>query len=306
MNFLRLNAIRYCVLSVAFLVCLQVRASEPDVPLVFSLEMDGRDRGCLIASSHLAVIPALENSLIMNCEKKARALVVESNIGNGGIFSWEGFRRKGGDPSFKDLSEKTIQKVRPALRAAQYGESVIDYFFRLHPIAVYRALQYSKILAPSVGMKPNIDAQLILAAQGKKFKIIEAEGMAEYYSSERRASISQIDELISLMSDLMLDQNRVKAYKNAVDDYVSNLSAQPDVNTAREKALWFNTVMLGLPSYTIALDVDDRNPFIGENIVKAINSEEVVLILIGATHMGGAAGLMDFLKKKNVKMTRLQ
>ncbi|MGJ7490555.1 TraB/GumN family protein [Variovorax sp. ZT4R33] len=290
----------------AVLVFLRARASEPDVPLIFSLEMDGRDRGCLIATSHLAVVPALENALIMSCERKARALVVESNIANGGILSWEGYRRKSGDPGFNSLSEKTIQKIRPALRAAQYSDSEINYFFRLHPIAVYRALQYSKVLAPSVGMKPNIDAQLIRVAQEKKFKIIEAEGLAEYYSSERRAGISQIDELISLMSDLMLDNNKIRAYKNAVDNYASNFSAQPDVSTAREKALWFNTVMLGLPSYTIALDVDDRNPFIGENIVKAIHSEEVVLILVGAAHLGGKAGLMVFLEKKNVKMTRLQ
>lgn len=280
--------------------------ADPDNPLIFSLETPNGSQSCLIAINHLVLRPALESAEILACEKRARALVLESNPAVPPTFSWSAYERKKGELGLANLHESTVKKIIPALKAAQYSDEEIKYFLTLHPVAIYRALVYSKALAPNADLKANLDIQLARVAHSKYFKIIEMEGMKSYFQSERQLDVDQIDLLISRMCDLLLKPERMASYAAMANGFAQNLSAQPDVDTAWNKKVWFNTVVLGLPQYTVFHDVDNRNFLMVDGMLKATEAEGAVLIFIGSAHIGGPNGVLKLLEKKGVKATRIR
>lgn len=279
---------------------------RPDEPLIFFLEVNGGPKNCLIALSHLTLLPAIESIEIIDCEKRARALVLEASPALIPRPYWSGYERKHGDPGISNISGATFKKIVPALKRARYSDKDIQYFLTLHPIAIYRALTYSKLLAPKPRLSANLDIQVATIANSKNFKIIEMEGMPSYFHSERQLTIEQIDLLISRMCDLLLQPESIADYAVKVNQYVQDLSSQPDVDTAWNKKFWFNTVALGLPSYTMSHDVDSRNVTMVNGMLKAMDAEESVLIFIGSAHIGGPNGVLKQLERRGVKITRIR
>ena len=292
------------VLSLALVACASTSA-ESDRPLIFSLKTQTGRSGCLVAINHLVLHPAEESAEIVACERQARSLVVEAAPKGDNTFSWSRYARSKNDPSLQDLSQATIKKVRQALTLALYSQHDIDSLLTLHPAAIYRALIYSKALS-DVKLVPNLDLRLMEAARLKNFAIREMEGMEGYFENERRLTSQQLEEILSGLCDLYIEPERLKRTRTLVDQYANDASAQPEIDTARNKKLWFNTIALGLPEFTVAHDVDARNPAIVRGMLKAMEADGSVLIFVGAAHVGGPEGLIKLLRDEGVAVTRLR
>jgi uncharacterized protein YbaP (TraB family) len=278
----------------------------PDEPLIFQLQSSKGIKSCLVALSHLVERPAIESANLIACEKGAEAIVFEANPSSTTTNFWSIYERKEADPKTENLTQKTLGKVIPALRASQYSEADIKYFLSLHPIAIYRALTYSKYMDSEVKLYPNIDIQIAETARKKKLEIMEIEGMAAYAESEKRLDIDKIDHLISRMADLVLSPKQIEKYKNKINKYSRNLSSQPEIDTAWRKKLFFNTSILELPSYTMWHDTDSRNELMASNIVKIVNADRRVLIFIGSAHIGGEVSVLKIMENQGLKIIRVQ
>lgn len=292
------------VLSLALVGCATTSA-ESDRPLIFSLKTQTGRGGCLVAINHLVLHPAEESAEIVACERQARSLVMEAAPKGDNIFSWSRYARRKNDPSSHDLSQATTKKVRHALALALYSQHDIEFLLTLHPAAIYRALTYSKALS-DVKLVANLDLRLMQSARLKNFAIREMEGMEGYFENERRLTSQQLEEILPGLCDLFIEPERLKSTRTLFDQYANNSSAQPDIDTARNKKLWFNTIALGLPEFTVAHDVDARNPAIVRGMLKAIEADGNVLIFVGAAHIGGPEGVIKLLQNEGVTVSRLR
>jgi uncharacterized protein YbaP (TraB family) len=278
----------------------------PDKPLIFHLESATGLKSCLIALSHMVEIPATESINILDCEKQAQALVLEMDPNSLPENFWSIYTIKEKDLQIANLSQNTIEKIVPALKASQYSDAEIKYFLTLHPVAIYRALTYSKSMAPTRKLHPNIDMQIAKIASEKKFQIVEIEGMSAYAEMEKLLTVDKVDFLISHMCDLILSKELTENYLKKVNNYTKNLSSQPDIDTAWNKKLYFNLEILNLPAYTIWHDVDSRNINMAKNILKIVNADKQVLIFVGSAHVGGANSVLKILETNGLKIIRVQ
>lgn len=261
---------------------------------------------CLMATSHVAVTLSPESKELIDCIKSAKAYAFEVNIALGPKNTLQLFERSPGEISFLDLSPAVKGKIEPALAAARYNKLDIEYILKLHPAGIYRALISSKKLGYEVELSPNTDILLARTVLEKKEKYIELEGFAEWSKSERQFSLDQLNELISIMCDLVLDPLKTAAYKAEINKFVENMNVLPDVESAWNKKFYFNTKLLGLPAYSMAYEVDNRNALIGANMIKAMQENGEVMMFVGAAHVGGPTSVLKILEKSGVKVKRVQ
>ncbi|MFC5500101.1 TraB/GumN family protein [Caenimonas terrae] len=280
-------------------------AAEPDQPLVFSLRSETGLTACLVAINHMVLRAAEESSDIVGCEQRARALVFEAAPLPKEGYSLAKYVRGNGDPAIQDLSDATVRKIVPALKSALYSPEQIKQLLALHPVAVYRALIYSKVLS-DVKFVPNLDLLLMNAARQRNFEIRELEGVDAYIDHERTLTAGQLDQILFNLCDLFIDPTRLQTARTLIDKYAHDLSAQPDVDTAWKKKVWFNTVALGLPAFTVAHDVDERNPLLVKGLLSAMDERSPVLVFVGAAHLGGPQGLIKLLEDQHVTVTRVR
>jgi uncharacterized protein YbaP (TraB family) len=299
--------LKILLISIAFWACSMsaCRGQQPEKPLIFLTELDGGPKSCLIALRHLTTHPAVESDQIIDCEKRAKALVMEANPVLLPMPFWSNYERKTGDPDISSLSDATNKKIVAALKAAQYNEKETEYFLSLHPIAIYRALLFSRVMTPKIGLFKNLDMQLASIANSKNFKIIEMEGMQSFFQSERQLEIEKIDSLISQMCDLLLQPERLSKYAREANQYAS-ASDYESIDAGWRNKFRFNTVALGLPSYSILHDVDSRNPKLVDGMLTAMKTKEPLMIFIGSAHIGGPNGVLSLLAKRGVKVVRIQ
>jgi hypothetical protein len=277
-----------------------------NAPLIFHLESKDGARSCLMATSHAAVTLSPESKELIDCIKSAKAYAFEVNIDLGPKNTLQLFERGSGEISFTDLNQSVKEKIQPALIAAKYNKLDIEYILKLHPAGIYRALISSKKLGHEIQSFPNTDILLARAVLEKKEKYIELEGFAEWSKSERQFSLDQLNEIISIMCDLVLDPIKLAAYKAEINKFVENINVLPDIETAWNLKFYFNTKMLGLPAYSMAYEVDNRNALIGKNMLKAMEENGQVMMFVGAAHVGGPVSVLKVLENGGVKVKRVQ
>lgn len=279
----------------------------PDEPLIFTLESKNGTISCLIAANHRVIKPAEITPFINNCRNKAKAIVVETNINILPANIWTLYERNSTDLSVMDLKKITLEKINVALRKERYTEEEIIYLLKLQPVAIYRKLLFSKSLSSKISLLPNIDIEFTkIAHSDKNINIIELEGYNGLFKAERDITIDQIDVLISCIADLILDEANLMKYLLKQDEYIKNSSAQPNLNTARDKKYLLDTEGLGLPSFSINFDSDKRNTSIGNNLLSILEKEESLLIFLGPTHVGGYNSVLKKLIENNIKVTRIK
>lgn len=277
-----------------------------NAPLLFYLESKDGTKSCLMASSHVAITPSSESKELIDCIKHAKAYAFESNILETPKFFPQILTRNSEEISYSDLSLTTREKIKPALRELQYTEADIDYILQLHPVGIYRALTHAKKLEPEVQLVPNLDIAIAQSVIAKKVKYIELEGITELSKSERRISLDQLNELITIMCDLVLDAAKFAAYKIEINKYAQSLNALPNIESGWNLQFHFNTKMLGLPAYSVTHEVDNRNALIGANMLKAMKENGSVMMFVGAAHVGGPASVLKVLEQAGIRVERIQ
>lgn len=300
--------LRFVVIFIASflsLVC-SAKVAEPYKPLIFNLvHLDGKS-SCLVAMHHIAIVPAVETTEIVKCKRRARAIVVEANPFGTDTFSLNRYKILGEEFSAERLSKSTFQKILPAMLIAGYSHQEFDFFVSLHPVALYRALLSPKAFSAKQAFYPNLDLRMIKSAHEKGLKIIEIEGTTRFIKMELEFSIEKLDSLISIICDLYLDPVKLKKLERLIMSYGENLNAQPNIDTALNYKKYFNTELFGLPLYTVAKDVEDRNPYMVKKMIEAMKINGETLIFVGADHVGGPNGILVLLKKAGVKIQRIQ
>jgi hypothetical protein len=292
------------VLCVFISSCSTQRAVN--APLIFHLESENGMRSCLMATSHVAVTPSPESEQLINCIKYAKAYAFEVNIALTPKNILQIFERNPGEIGFSDLSFAVKEKIRPALLAAKYNNLESEYILKLHPVGIYRALTYSKILSPEVKLVPNSDILLAQSVLAKKAKYIELEGFSEWAMSEKQISLEQLNELILIMCDLILNPIKLEIYKTKITKFAEALNILPDIESGWNLKFFHDTKILGLPAYSTAHEVDNRNALIGTNMLKAIKENDQVMMFVGAAHVGGPQSVLKILEKGGVKVERVQ
>lgn len=280
--------------------------AEPDKPLLFSIKNSAGDSGCILAINHLVLERATETTELINCERNAKALVVETNINRPGGFSWDFYKRNVAEPSVETLTISKKKKIVLALFAAGYNQKDIEYFLKLHPSAIYRALQIGKGIKPNINLVYNIDIEILVNAGRKNFKILEIEPSNIFAASDKQFDLKKLDTIISQMCELYLNSEYRLKYIAAATKFAENSSAQPSVDTAWEKKKFFNTSVSGLISDSVVLDIDSRNNRFADEIVSSLKSEKNILVMVGAAHIGGPNGVLKLLSASGLVISRLQ
>ena len=279
--------------------------ARPEEAWVYMLDDGSGSRACLIAVAHLSPHPIQHSKRVEDCLSKAPVVAFETDPTERLASVWEGYVRQPSDPRLESLSRGMPEKVRAALAVGGYSPSEIKYLLNLHPAGVYRALLYGKAFASNVKLLPNIDLTTAARAKADGKPLISFEGMPAFYANEKNISVDQLGELIDLMCDLYLSPERMAKVAKELDLYAQTHSVLPEVDSSHKAKIKFNTEIMGLPLYSVAYDVDNRNAGIAEGIARTVHQHPHALIFIGADHLGGPQGVLGALERKGIANQRL-
>jgi TraB/PrgY/gumN family len=278
-----------------------------DEPLIFHLQTLSGVKSCLIALNHVAIEPATETPEISDCRKSSQAYVFEQNPAEKPELWVNLYKKMPGDVSLSNFTLSTQQKIESALKAGNFSEQEIRHLIDdLHPFAIYKAMTMSTALEPNVRLMPNIDSNFAFDALKNGIPILEMEGNHNVIKSDRATPIDQLDILISAMAELLVNKSQLNIYHRLADQYAKNLSAQPNIETALEKKISYNTKALGLPAFSVTVDVLSRNEQLTIGLINALEKESPVLAFIGAAHLGGKEGVIERLQDRGIKVTRIK
>jgi uncharacterized protein YbaP (TraB family) len=298
--------VKLCLILLFFLQA-SCNAQPADEPLIFHLHFKDGKRSCLVGIHHVAIVAAKDTPELIDCAAHASAVAVEADINKGPSTFLSLYEKRAGEFGVERLASSTVRKLRPALKAARLSDTEIDYVLtNLHPAGIYRTLLTAKLLDGDTKFVANLDIAFMKGAAALNIKLFEIEGYENLRRSELDIELKDLDALISALADFYLDADRLNKALLKANEFGRSLSAQPNVDSSLQRKYFFNSEILGLPPFSVHYEVVKRNPLMVDGLLRAVETQGQLIVFVGASHIGGEHGMLELLRQKGVKVTRIK